>query len=465
MTRPSFFIVLFLLPVSVCALQLHPFSLSVSHEYEHPAEKTKFRSNAQTGFLRASVELHGSGGYISGNPDLYTWNIRLRPLDQLQLLSGSITLSGLPSRVKNMVAPITSPLFRPLTVSQAAILSPGTTRMTETTGAEFRSMHWGLSLFGNPRTPAIPGSWLHILFTSPGTLPGNTTIQGALYAGFRQHTDKASTAWFPAEPSGIERPVIFPAAELILTNTRITTSITVMRNISRLYTDTSAIRSDAAISFRQVTLAGRYFRSDAGYIEFDGSRTSVRERRLIAPSIICHIPGTERTTGRVRLLYSHDTLSTDSPDEPVKTEAWMGGRISVENPRMIVQGTLTKSGTQYRFSAKTIVYRLHYPWLRLDLAGKAELPENGESFTALKNHQYRVTFTAKTSTRKHRAKFSLSGCMKQKDRETPIVYTLEGGLMISAKTAHFDQILRLEYLFSPQQHIPEGKLSLSVLLH
>lgn len=466
MTRIPFSLILYLLlPVSLFSLQLYPFSLSVSHEYEHPAEKTEFGSTVQTGFIRASVELRGSEGYVSESPDLYTWSIRLRPMNHLQVLGGSISLSGLPSRVKNMAAPVSSPLFRPLAVSHASILSPGKTRMTETAGAEFRGTYIDISFFGNPRDPDDPGSWFQVLFTSPHPLPGNTAIQGAVYTGYRQHIGKNSSSWFSAEPHDTVHPVIFPAVELILTNTRLTASITAMRNISRLYTDTGAIRSDAAISFRQITFAGRYFRSDPGFIEFDGSALSLRERRLVASVITVRIPGTKRTTGKLRLLYTRDTVSSGSPHEPVVIEEWNGGRISVDNPVMLIQGTIIKSEERYRLSAKSVLYRIHVPWLRMDFTGKTDFIGNRISGTTWTNCQSRLKITATAKHRYRQIKCSISGSVNRKDRDSPIVYILDGGLAISVTGAHFRQILQLECAFSPQERNPEGKFTLSLQLH
>ncbi len=465
MARTLFPVILLLLPVSALALQLQPFSLSVSHEYDHPAEKTETRGTAQTGFLRASAEIHGSGRFVSGNQDLHSWSIRWKPLDQLQLLGGSISLSGLPSRVKNMAGPVNSPQFRPLAVSRAAILSPGTTRTTETAGAEFQGTYVDLSIFGNPRQPDTPGSWFQILFTSPRNLPGNTTIQGALYTGYRRHIAKPSDSWFSAEQKATEHPVIFPAAELILSNSHITAGITAMRNISRLYTDTSAIRMDAAISFRQFTFGGRYFRSDTGYTEFDGSPTRIRERCLFASSFTVRIPGTERTTGRIRVLYARDLLSPESPEESMEPDEWAGARISVENPLMTVQGTLVKSETQYQLSAKAILYRLFFKWLRMDLSGKLDLPEGYISSTAWENCQSRLKITATAKQGKHQAKFSLGGSANCRNSESPVAYNLEGGITVSVYAKHFRQILKIEGSLSPRQPAPQGKLTFSLLLH
>lgn len=465
MARTLFLTIIFLLPVPSLALQLQPFSLSVSHEYDHLAEKTETRGTAQTGFLRVSAEIHGSGGFASGDQELHSWTVRLRPLDQLQLLGGSISLSGLPSRVRNMAAPVTSPQFRPLSVSRTAILSPGTTRMTETAGAEFQGKYIDLSIFGNPRNPDTPGSWFQVLITSPRSLPGNTAIQGAIYTGYRRHIGKPASSWFSAEQKANEYPVIFPAAELILSNTRMTASITAMRNIPRLCADTAAVRMDAAFVISHFTFGGRYFRSDAGYMEFDGSPTRIRERRLIATAVTGRVPGTERTTGRIRLLYARDLLSPESPEEPMEAAEWAGGRISVENSIMTVQGTLIKSETQYRLSAKAIFYRLFFRWLRTDLSGKFDLPEDSISAAAWENCQSRLKITATAKRGNHQAKFSLGGSMNRKNPDSPVVYNLEGGLAVSVNAKHLRQILKIECLLSPRKPVPQGKLTLSLMLH
>lgn len=464
MTRITLTAILLFAPASVFPLQLHPFSLSYAHSYEHPSENTTLRGKAQTGFFRSSAEFRGSGGCIPEKSELYTWSMLIKPIPGLQILAGSIALSGLPSRVKNPVNPVTSAQFRPLVVSRAHILSPGTTRATETLAGEFRGSWWNISFFSNPRNPGVPGSWLQSMITIPRALAGSTTIQAALYAGFRQHRDTHDSAWFAKEPTTNERPVVFPAAELVITNSMLSASITAMRNISRLHKDTSAICSEAAVSFRQFTVGARYFRSDSGFTEFDGSHTRIRERRLIASSLYIPLSGRKRTSAQIRVLYAVDLHSTDSLDAPAERSEWKGARLSVENTLFMVQCNAVKTPTYYRFSGKGIVYRLFVPWLRLDLSGSAELAEDQLFRLSWQKQQYRLQCTTQHSHKGKKVTMSIFGTMNQTDRFAPVHHTLGGILALRVSTAHVQQSLRIEFALPVQTGLPEAKFSLLVRL-
>lgn len=462
MPRITLTTVLFLLTVSVFALQLRPFSLTMSHEYEYPSNNTAFRGKAQTGFFRASAEFRGYGGYSPDTTEVYTWNVLIKPIPRLQVLTGSIAFSGLPSRVRNPVNPVTSARFHPLAASRSRILSPGTTRTTETLGGEYQGSLWNFSLFSNRCEKGVPDSWLQGRITIP-VIPGGTTIiQGSLFAGFRNHRENPPSTWFAGAVPTNEYPVLFPAAELVMTSPIMTAGIMIMRNISRLHVDTGAIRADAAVSFRQFTLGGSYFRSDSGFIEFDGSHTAVRERWLIAPSLHIRIPGTDKTTAQIRLKYVHDTLVTDSMTEPVDRTECLEGGLTIENPRGMVQCNAAKRPSGYRFSGKGIMQQLFVPWFRLDVSGSAELPEDSSS--ALQNRTIRLQCTARFLQENKEAKVSLFGMINQKDRFSPARYTVGSVLVLHASTVHIQQFLRLEMAIPLQTGRPEGKITLSIRL-
>ena len=450
---PSFLIGV---PAVAQSATILPFSLSVTQSYEHPAELYSTRAVLTSKLLRSAIALDDTA--------LKTWNVRFRFLQRFQILGGSISVSELAARAKNPAPALVSPVFRPVTAASGWILGPGSTQMTKMLAAEAKGRYWHLAACGSPEDPVTPGSWTYGALEIPERLPFRTSARLALFGGITSREEKKDTAWFDANPRIPAAPVLFPGAELAITNRFLTCSASGFRSIPRLARDTGALRADAAITLGVLTLAGGFFRSDDGFCDFDGSRIRIRERLLAAPSVLFRLPGTRKTVSRLRFLYARDILSPDKMDRPLSARDWYGSRISVENPLLLLQGTAVYTDDRISFSGRGTLYRVFVPWLRTDLEGKAQIPSNQFSRYSWLNQCYRFSVTMNADGKMSRFKISTSAEAAQQDRYSPIVYRFGGLLSATLFSTHTSGKLTIEGQYATEKPRMEAKISFSALL-
>ncbi|HHU36587.1 MAG TPA: hypothetical protein GXZ47_05075 [Treponema sp.] len=441
-----------------------PAVVSFTQKIEHPTQNTDIKFRLDSKALYSTVQFENKTGFSNFSPELYTWNLAFKPGYGIQVLGGSIATSGLPSRVKNLIPPLVTPVFRPVIPGKNWVLSPGTTRSKESCAIEINQDQWGLVFFSNPASFPEENTWIYSEFSAPSVLPFETSIHLSVFSGFRQFSEKTESSWFIPSQQRPHAITLFPAAELIVGNRNLTASATALGNIPQLEQNSGAIRSDAAINLGWLTLAAGFFQSAIGFTEFDGSVPVIRERRLLAPSLTIPISYVRRTVLRMHFLYAQDITSPQKLEDVFEAKQWYGSRISIESSKLFLQGTGIYKNEQYSCSGQASVFRFLVPWFRITFKGKASLPDNNISRRAWVNQEYRIQLNANGTNKNKKGTVSCSGSMAQKDQFSPIHYSIRSIISGTVITKHIKQILTTECTFSTQKPAFSAKFYFSTFL-
>lgn len=372
------FMVLLAAPMGLHSLPispLFPLSLSLTQWYRYPPDYSDVRFSVNSPLVYGSLILRDPDGLESIQPEIRTFNARLRPFKHLALFAGSLSGTGIASRARNPVSPCNSPVFRQVRPPRGMILRPSTTLETGYVGTEIGPTALRIAAIAAPEDPAgIPG-WGCISSTIPNLFPGGFGYSLSLFSGIRQIDCRDETSWFIASPQLPTTHLLFPAGELIVFNPLMSASCSFFGNISELRESRAAVHADVSARWKFLSLGGVWYQADRGFMDFAGSTDTIMERKLIAPALLIPFPGPTRIKLQVQFLAAEDLLLVKKFNAENSIRRYYGVQAMLGDSSLKLQASVEKVDETTDIAGSIRLPRLFHPSLQWELSGKGSIPD------------------------------------------------------------------------------------------
>lgn len=409
---PFIFIVILIL---IGPSRAYPFtfttpSLSITQWYRYPPEFTDVRFSVISPLIFGNLVLRDLEDLQTVEPEIRTWNIRLKPFRYLALFGGSISGTGLASRVKNPVAPCSSPVFRTVHPSRGMILRPGSSLETGFLGAEVGPPPLRIALMASPDQTADTPGWACVSSSIPDLFPAGFGYSLSLFAGMRHIGSRDDTAWFLPSTSIPEAHLLFPAAELILFNRLVSASCSAFGNIGNLRETKGAVHADLGITWKFLSLGGAWYRADRDFMDFNGSMDTIMERKLIAPGLLVPFPGSSRFKLQVHFVAAEDLLLVKKFNAADDVRRYYGLQVIVGDTSCKLKASVEKADDGITIGGSVKAFRLFNPSLQLEISGTGYIPDSGVDIGLMEDTQFKASLVWKSAKRFH---LELTGARSQ----------------------------------------------------
>ncbi len=328
---------------------------SVTSSY--PTGETDVGFGLSHSWITGSALMRDGDGIGSEPFDIRTWSLKIRPRESVSLYAGSISASGLPSRAKNPVSPISSPSFAVPSASAQSLLRSGTTLDTQALGLEAGGKSFRIAAVGHMFDRYASPSWLSTTVHLPPIGPDATRLSFALFSGFRALPESSEDTWFVPDPALPETWLFLPAAELLLNGRRLQASCSAYASLKSLSESAGTLRADVLLRGSHLALGARWLRSAQGFRDFNGSEDPIREQIALAPAIYVSLTRETGLSMKLSALVARETLSGDSFNEPNQTRLYYGGIIEAQHAHFSTAITIERDESEDAYSAETTIYR------------------------------------------------------------------------------------------------------------
>lgn len=373
--------------------------MSITQWHRYPREFTDVRFSVSSPLLFGNLVLRDPDDLQPVDPGVRTWNIRLKPFRYLALFGGSISGTGLASRVKNPVAPCSSPVFRTVYPSRGMILRPGSSLATGFVGAEIGPPALRIALAASPDQADDTPGWACFSSSIPDLFPGGFGYSLSIFAGMRHIDAREDTAWFlPSTPIPAAH-LLFPAAELILFNRLVSASCSAFGNIGSLRQTKGAVHADLGINWKFLSLGGAWYRADRDFMDFNGSVDTIMERKLVAPGLFFPFPGSSRFKLQVNFIAAEDLLLVKKFNAPDNIRRYYGLQAAVGDESCKLKASVEKADDGLTLEGSARVYRFFHPSLRWEISGTGHIPDSGGDIGLMEDTRFKTSLTWRSANR------------------------------------------------------------------
>ncbi len=345
--------------------------------------------------VSANALIRDADGVGDEPAELRTWSVRIRPAETLSFYAGSISTSGLPSRAKNPVAPLSSPSLKQTVAPRYPLLRPGTTLDTRVLGLEAGNARTRMAAVAHPSDRFAAPCWISAVGHLPPVGPDATRVSIALFSGLRRLSASSGDTWFVPDPSLPETWLFLPAAELLLDGRRLQASCAAFGSFGPLLEGAGTLRTDARLRLSRLAVGARWIRSDLGFRDFSGSEDRIREQIALAPEF--HVPLARSSPLALRgsVLVAREILSGDSCNEPNRSRAYFGGEIAVEHPMYSVQLGAERDDAGDTYTAEASLSQFPSKTARFHARLSATAPSSGNEARSITSVSADLTVTAR----------------------------------------------------------------------
>ena len=393
--------------------------LSITQWYRYPPEYTDVRFSLNSPLLYGNLILRDPDDLDTVDPEVRTWNIRIKPLRYIALFGGSITGTGIPARARNPIAPCNAPVFRPVRPTGGMILRPGTSLETEYVGAEIGPPAFRLALVAAPDEASDKPGWGCVSSTIPNLFPGGFGYSVSLYAGLRKIGPQEDTSWFMYSPYVPAAHLLYPAAEFILFNRFVSASCSAFGNITELRETRGACHADLGITWKFLSLGGAWYRADRGFMDFAGSVDTIMERKLVAPGLLIPFPGSNRFKFQLNFIAAEDLLLTKEFNAADSVRRYYGLQAVFGDSSCRLKASVEKENEGITIAGSVRAYRLFHPSIQLEISGMGYIPESAGDIGMMENTKFESALAWRSADR---FRLELAGVRKQDKIDVPPEY-------------------------------------------
>ena len=264
--------------------------------------------SAGTDCIAGSIRIKSPDKLPTFNPELYTWNIKVTPMNGLTCIGGSLSVSGTASRAKNPVFRLSTPFYSPVAIPSGSMIHSGISKTTGYLACDIIHNSWHLTSFAAPFTQATDPAWIQ--FSKTITFPSIKEAQLFIspFTGIYRISQNSKTSWFTDSGIYPESVIILPGIEMIAQIGKLSFSCTSMVNHGEFRETEGAIRGDFSFTLNKMTISGGAYYAGDTFIDLDGTDSSIHDREFI--SSVLSFPRILLKTGTLSfgtLLYTDNT--------------------------------------------------------------------------------------------------------------------------------------------------------------
>jgi hypothetical protein len=238
-----------------------------------------------------------------------TWSLRVKPLPEISILTGSVSYKGLPARANNAVFSVVSPFHAPLEADDAPLLAMGTSQTTGTFAMEIRSGAWDIA--GYTARPEDPDgtTWISCSATRESFSRQDTNFSVAAFSGNRTTPKRSDDSWTVDVPDITGMTLSVTGGEIAFRLGEIGGSATFLANAEAARSIRSMGRGEIFIDAGPAFFSSGYYRADRDFRELNGTSPSVLSRFYLSPQLRIRPGINDRFLVRTGAVLCHDILA------------------------------------------------------------------------------------------------------------------------------------------------------------
>jgi hypothetical protein len=354
-----------------------PFSLAQVASFD---DTISYKVTAQTPILgyRFSSRAPMPQPSHLGFPDFTarSWTVEFAPNDELSILAGSISWSGLPARIASPARSSLSPFASIAGVRAGATIRPSWAAGREYFGIEWKTTYLSLISFASPTAPLEKPVWIQCTLGIPLKKDSRPALSLSFFSALAHRAASADDSWFLPEPSLPDRSILIPGAELAFDLGGFSGNLAGMANFGSFSPQKFALTGDLGYAGKVFRAGASYFLGDPSLITLDGTILTIRQSGCASCSIRLPLPGGPSDDIAAGVTFAVKRTSNLSMSEGGKTFFSGGGELkaTLTHLRASVKGDRDDDAT--KISVKLGFPTLFTPDLALDLAGSVSFPRS-----------------------------------------------------------------------------------------
>lgn len=220
-----------------------------------------------------------------------SWTMEFTPNDELSFFAGSISWSGLASRMANPARSEMSPFAAVSGVRAGATIRPSWAVGREYLGTEWNAKYLRLAAFASPTSPLDNPAWVQCTVGIPLKQDSRPALSLSIFSGLAHREATAEDSWFYAEPILPERSILLPGAELAFDLGRFSGNLVGMANLGAFTPPKFAFTGDVGFAGRVFRAGASCFLGDPSFVSLDGTLLTVRQSACASGSVRVPLPG------------------------------------------------------------------------------------------------------------------------------------------------------------------------------
>lgn len=339
-----------------------------------------------TSIVQARVRADTARATPRSVPTLRSWAVSLTPFRGLGLWAGSITATGLASRVKNPVSPTNSPRGTRIVPFRRSFFLKGDSLKTRDMGLEIGILNPGRNNGAQARLAAFARQtdgqegpyWMAASAILPPFGPDRTVLALTTFAGASRPIGYSADSWYIPRQCSNPSWLYFPAADVTVSGERFQGELTAYANLGAMQRPRGGITAQSGLFLRPIGIIASWSRFDLDFIDFSGAHDPIREQLKISPSLSFKLPAFHRPLCAINGTWSLERLSSERFSVASRDRRYRGMECSVTGGRYAAGVSLESDDEIGEASAKLTLPRFPIRSCALILSFKGSFnPELG----------------------------------------------------------------------------------------